>query len=93
LEFVARRGRGGDPPIDQLGAERLPRPFADYSVSRWPSSRSAKVDLQDFYLENANHRLIRSATREDPTTEERLVLAEFLEKAGEGDHYRLATLF
>lgn len=37
---------------------------------RWPSGRSAKVELQDFNLRRER----------DPMTEERLVLAELLEK-------------
>ena len=39
---------------------------------RWPSGQSAKVELQDFNLKRAR----------GPMTEERLVLAELLEKAG-----------
>ena len=44
---------------------------------RWPSAQSAKVELQDFNLE-----------RERTDDEERLVLAELLEKAGESDFLR-----
>jgi hypothetical protein len=45
---------------------------------RWPSDQTAKVELRDFNRKE----------REDPMTEERLVLAELLEKAGEGDFLR-----
>jgi transposase-like protein len=45
---------------------------------RWSSVRSAKVELQDFDLKHV----------EDAMTEDRLVLAELLEKAGGGDFLR-----
>ena len=45
---------------------------------RWRSGQSAKVELQDFNLKRAR----------GPMTEERLVLAELLEKAGDGDFLR-----
>jgi hypothetical protein len=45
---------------------------------RWPLGETAKVELQRLQPE----------AREDPMTEERLVLAELLEKAGAGDFLR-----
>ena len=39
---------------------------------RWPSGQATKVELHDFNLKRAR----------GPMTEERLVLAELLEKAG-----------
>ena len=48
-------------------------------VLRWPSGRSAKVEWQDLYLKR---------TRGPDDRRERLVLAELLEKTGEGDFLR-----
>lgn len=57
---------------------RGPQESARAGVARWSPGRSAKVELRRFTL----------TLTEGPMTEERMALAELVQKAGEGDFLR-----